>query len=83
VLNHSTRREFTKRWHCIDRVAIPRVGLATFWAIVSAFTLIGIIPIVVWGVSARLQLRRFINKGTKPLWTSTAAAATALAGVAS
>jgi hypothetical protein len=78
VLNHSTRCEFTKRWGCIDRVAIPRVGLATFWGIVSAITLIGIIPIVAWGVAVRLQLRHFVNKGLRPLWASTGAAAATL-----
>jgi hypothetical protein len=82
VLNHSTRRQFTKRWHCIDRVAIPRTGLATFWAIVSAFTLIGIIPVVAWAVTLRLQLRRFINNGIDPLWASTNADASTVAAVA-
>lgn len=78
VLNHSTHCEFTKRWGCIDRVAIPRVGLATFWGIVSAITVIGIIPIVAWGVTLRLQLRRFVAKGLRPLWTSTGAVAATL-----
>jgi hypothetical protein len=78
VLNHSTRRQFTKRWHCIDRIAVPRIGLATLWVIVSAFTIIGIIPALAWAVALRMQLRRFINHGIDPLWASTGAAAAAL-----
>jgi len=78
VLNHSTRRQFTKRWHCIDKIAVPRIGFATFWAIVSAMTIIGIIPALAWAVTLRMQLRRFINHGINPLWTSTGAAAAAL-----
>jgi hypothetical protein len=81
VLNHSTRRQFTKRWHCIDRVAVPRIGLATFWAIVSALTVIGIIPVLAWAVTLRLQLSGFVKKGIGPLWTSTGAAAEALTPV--
>jgi hypothetical protein len=73
VLNHSTRREFPgKRWGCLDKIAVPRVGLATFWAIISAITLIGLIPAMAWAVTLRLQLRHFVNKGMGPLWTSTA-----------
>ena len=83
VLNHSTRRHWVKRWHCLDKVAVPRVGFATFWAIVSCITLIGIIPALVWAVGLRRQLRRFINKGIGPVWTSTGAAAAAMAAVAS
>jgi hypothetical protein len=84
VLNHSTRRQFTRRWGSIDKIAVPRVGLATFWAIVSAITLIGIIPDLAWAVTLRRQMKGFINKGITPLWTSTGAVAAALAhGVAS
>jgi hypothetical protein len=78
VLNHSTRRLFTKRWGCIDRIAVPRVGLATFWAIASAITVIGLIPVLAWSVTLRRQMRRFINKGIMPLWTSTGAVAATL-----
>ena len=84
VLNHSTRRQFTKRWGSIDKIAVPRVGLATFWAIVSAITLIGIIPDLAWAVTLRRQMKGFINAGIMPLWTSTGAVAATLApGVAS
>jgi hypothetical protein len=80
VLNHSTGRQSAgPRWGCIDRIAVPRVGLATFWAIVSAITLIGLIPALAWAVTLRLQMRRFVNTGIKPLWASTGAAAAALA----
>jgi hypothetical protein len=79
VLNHSTGRQFPgPRWGCIDRIAVPRVGLATFWAIVSAITLIGLIPALAWAVTLRLQMRRFVNKGITPLWTSTEAVAATL-----
>lgn len=78
VLNHSTRRRFIKRWHCIDKVAVPRVGFATFWAIISAVTIIGLIPALAWGVTLRLQLRRFEQEGILPLVNSTGAAAAAL-----
>jgi hypothetical protein len=78
VLNHSTRREFTQTWHCIDRVAIPRVWLATTEMIVSVITLIGIIPAFAWAGAVNLQLRHYKKKGTAPLWTSTAPAAAAL-----
>jgi hypothetical protein len=82
VLNHSTRRPFLgPRWGCIDRLAVPRVGLATFWAIVAAITLIGLIPVLAWAVTLRLQMRRFISKGIGPLWTSTATAAATLSPV--
>ena len=63
----------------LPRRAVPRVGLATFWAIVSAITLIGLIPALAWAVTLRLQMRRFVNTGIKPLWASTAAPAAALA----
>jgi hypothetical protein len=79
VLNHSTNRQSTgPRWGCLDRIAVPRVGFATFWAIVSAITVIGLIPVLAWAVTLRRQLRRFIKTGIKPLWTSTEAAAAAL-----
>ena len=80
VLNHSTNRQFEgTRWGCIDRIAVPRVGLATFWAIVSAITVIGLIPVLAWAVTLRRQMRRFVKTGIKPLWTSTEAVAATLA----
>jgi hypothetical protein len=79
VLNHSTRRQFLgRRWGCIDRIAVPRVGFATFWAIISAITLIGLIPVMAWAVTLRLQMRRFVNTGITPLWTNTGPVAAAL-----
>jgi hypothetical protein len=79
VLNHSTRCQFAgTRWGCIDRIAVPRVGFATFWAIVSAITLIGLIPALAWAVTLRRQMRRFVKTGITPLWTSTEAVAAAL-----
>lgn len=79
ALNHSTNQQFAgTRWGCIDRIAVPRVGFATFWAIVSAITLIGLIPALVWAVALRRQMRRFIKTGITPLWTSTQAAAATL-----
>lgn len=80
VLNHSTHNQFAgPRWGCIDRIAVPRVGLATFWAIVSAITVIGLIPVLAWAVTLRRQMRRFVKTGIKPLWTSTEAVAATLA----
>jgi hypothetical protein len=79
VLNHSTRRQFVgSRWGCIDKIAVPRIGFATFWAIISAITLIGLIPVMAWAVTLRLQIRRFVNTGITPLWTSAGAVAATL-----
>ncbi len=80
VLNHSTNIQFAgPRWGCIDRIAVPRVGFATFWAIVSAITVIGLIPALAWAVTLRRQMRHFVKTGIKPLWASTEAVAATLA----
>jgi hypothetical protein len=87
VLNHSTRRHFTRRAN-LDKVLIPRVPLFTLWtlaaiifsvigSIVLGFV-IGLLPVVIFAATNRRQRRRFVNSGIGGLWTSTAAAAAAL-----
>jgi hypothetical protein len=78
VLNHSTRRQSTRR-DALTRITLSRRVFWNIWLPLSVIMLgIGLIPSLIYAVTYRLQLRRFEKRGIRPLWTSTAMPAAAL-----